>query len=80
MIASGDRAAPGQETLQTGHLAQAEGGLHVRHLVVEGRLKRALLVVLAEGADVADERCLTPQDHASLPGRQQLRRVEGADG
>src|SRR5207249_10603925 len=80
VIASGDRAATSQETLQTGHLAQADGGLHVRHPVVERRLQRLLLVVLAEGADAAHNRCITPQDHASLPGRQQFRGVEGADG
>src|SRR2546427_6702486 len=55
IIASGDRAAPGQEALQAGHLTQAKGGLHVRHLVVEGRIKGILFVVLAESTDAADE-------------------------
>ena len=47
MIAGGDCSTPGQEILQTGHLAQAEGGLHVCHFVVEGAHKCVLLIVLA---------------------------------
>src|SRR5437016_5632688 len=39
-----------------------------------------LFIVLAEGTDAADERLITPQDHAAFPGGQQLRRVERADG
>jgi len=67
MIARGNRPPPRQETLQTSHLTQAEGGLYVRHLVVEGLIRRVRLVVLAESTDAADERFIASQNHATSP-------------